>query len=854
MTRRIRLGLGSLACLLAVVPCLAQVPAPLADFIDQHCAACHNDVDREAGLDLTALQLAPADRKNYDAWVKIHDRVTAGEMPPASKPRPAAGALGTFTQLIARDLLEADRQTSANSGRAVLRRLNRYEYENVLRDLLGAPWLQLKEWLPEDGEAHRFNKVGAALDISHVQMSRYLAAAEYALREVVARSPTAPVRAVTRYYAREQPGIQVRMRAPFPLDRIAFPLIGTQAQPEVRARKAPITVGEGNPEIREREAMAVVHSNSDPVELRFNGFRAPIAGRYRLRVRAYSIWVGAGKDERWWVPDLNDISRGRRSEPITLYAEIERRMRRRIGSFDVGPEPTTGEFEVFLQQGETIRPDAARLFRSRPPNWRNPLATHEGMPGVAYQWLEVDGPIFETWPQPGHTLLFGALPITAAAAPAVLPEIAVANAADEARQRLRAFTARAYRRPVGESDALRYLPVVERALVSGRSFSQAMLLGYAGVLTSPEFLYVRESPGRLDSHALATRLALFLVNSAPDAELRGAADRGELQDPQRLHAEAEQLLRSPHSRRFQEAFLDYWLDLRKMDATAPDAALYPDYDTDELLRESASDETRAFFAALVDGDLPARNLIDSDFAFLNERLGQHYGIPQPESVQLRRVTLPEGSVRGGLLTQATVLKVTANGTTTSPVLRGVWILERILGDPPEPPPPGIPAVEPDTRGSTTIREQLERHRADASCASCHAKIDPPGFALESFDVFGGWRDRYRAVREGVEPVPGRGRDGQPFAFHYAQPVDSSGITADGRAFRDVAEFKRLLLADERAIARNLVRHLIVYATGAPVRFGDRPEVERILDRCAAGGYGVRSLLHAIVQSPLFLEK
>jgi hypothetical protein len=205
------------------------------------------------------------------------------------------------------------------------------------------------------------------------------------------------------------------------------------------------------------------------------------------------------------------------------------------------------------------------------------------------------------------------------------------------------------------------------------------------------------------------------------------------------------------------------------------------------------------------------------------------------------------------MTQASVLKVTANGTTTSPVLRGHWITERILGYE-TPPPPPVPAVEPDIRGAVTIRQQLEKHRADPSCASCHSRMDPPGFALESFDVMGGWRDRYRAVKEAAEPAPGIGMDGQRFAFYYALPVDCGGELPDGRPFDDVRELKRLLLEDPEPIARNLARQLAVYATGAPVRFSDRDEIENILQRTRASSHGARSLVHELVQSELFLKK
>ena len=221
---------------------------------------------------------------------------------------------------------------------------------------------------------------------------------------------------------------------------------------------------------------------------------------------------------------------------------------------------------------------------------------------------------------------------------------------------------------------------------------------------------------------------------------------------------------------------------------------------------------------------------------------------------MRRFGLPTGSVRGGVLTQAIVLKVTANGTTTSPVVRGKWISERILGQIVPPPPSGVPAVDPDTRGAVTIRQQLDRHRVDQSCAACHTKIDPQGFALENFDVMGGWRDRYRGDAKDKVPEIGLGKNGWPFDFHYALPIESHGQLPDGRKFHDIREFKGLILQDQTQIARNLARHLLVYATGAPIRFSDRAAVEQVVKQTKSDQYGVRSLVHAIVESDLFLNK
>ncbi len=859
------------ALVAAILACGAVVraappPPATAAFIEQHCAGCHDDVEKKGGLDLTALALNPSDAKNFATWVKVHDRVQAGEMPPKKKARPAAGELEKFLGTLATTLTQAERAVVANEGRATRRRLNRYEYENALRDLLQAPWLQVKDSLPEDGEAFRFNKVGDALDVSHVQLQRYLNAADYALRQVAAKQVERPATTTTRYYAREQRSFIGPMKfsvfntSP---ERATFPVLGFEPQPEVRAGKASITVGPADAATRELEGVGVVASTYEPLEPKFTQFKAPVAGHYRLRFNTHTVWVGPTKQtdpkkpDRWWIPDLDHVARGRRSEPITIYSETPPRLLRWLGTFDAQPDPGVSELDVWLLAGETIRPDAARLFRSRPGagRWQNPLAEKDGQPGVVFRWLEVEGPLLERWPTAGHELLFGNLPLKKSGNAGAPLEVVSADPTADARRLLGNFLQRAYRRPVPATEVERFLPVVESTRKGGAGFADAMFAGYTAVLCSPEFISLEEKPGRLDPHAVAARLSFFLGNTSPDAALRTLADRGGLRQPAALRAETDRLLDSPKARRFVDAFLDYWLDLRRVGTTAPDEGLYPDYYLDDLLAESALFETQAFFAELVRGNLPARNLVASDFAIVNEKLAAHYGLPPVEGVALRKVALPADSLRGGLLTQASVLKVTANGTTTSPVLRGAWIMERLLGLPPPPPPPSVPAVEPDIRGTATIREQLAKHRTEETCASCHTKIDPAGFALEAFDVMGGQRERYRAMgTEGAKPAPGLGRGGQKFAFNLALPVDCSGELWDGRAFRDVRDLKRMLLEDERQIARNLARQLIVYATGAPVRFSDRAAVERILDRAKPSGYGVRTLIHEVVQSELFLNK
>lgn len=862
-------------CLAALEAASSPAPAPITALIKQHCLDCHDSESHKGGLNLESTAWNPSDPAEFNRWVKVFDRVDEAEMPPKKKAQPSTSMRSAFLKTLGNELIRIDLQNTAAEGRATQRRLNRYEYENALRELLQTPWLQIRDSLPEDGEASRFNKLGTALDVSHVQMARYLSTADEALRQTMAPQAERPRTETRRYYARDQRSFTGPMKfsvfntAP---ERATFPTLGFSGQPEVRAEKAPMTVGETNATLREMEGVGMVASSYEPLEPKFNQFKAPVSGHYRLKINAHSVWVGPGKSNQWFIPNLDVVSKGRRSEPVTVYSETPPRLLRWLGKFDVSPDRDVHTLDVWLLAGETIRPDPARLFRSRPgaSRWQNPLAEKDGQPGVVFRWLEVEGPLFDTWPPAGHQLLFADLPMSDRATapgsksattpdgrPRFVPPPGVVVQSQkplkDAERLLTRFLKSAYRRPVAKSETQRFLTVVEKALKSQSSFTDSMIAAYTAVLASPEFVCLKESPGRLDDHAIASRLSFFLWNSPPDVALRAEADAGRLKRPEVLRTQVNRLIDDPRSQRFVNAFLDYWLDLRKMSLTAPDSELYPDYYLDDLLAESALEETQTFFSELLRSNLPSRNIVASDFAMLNERLAAHYGLPPVDGVGLRRVRIPGSSPRGGLMTQASVLKVTANGTTTSPVVRGAWIMERVLGKPPPPPPKNVPAIDPDIRGAATIRQQLAQHRNQESCATCHTKIDPAGFALENFDVMGGWRDRYRA-QGGKKPDKGLGKNGQKFAFHSALPVDASGELPDGRAFHDIRELKQMLAADERQIARNLARQMTLYATGSPIHFADRAAIERILDLTEADHFGVRSLVQAIVASELFLNK
>ncbi len=410
---------------------------------------------------------------------------------------------------------------------------------------------------------------------------------------------------------------------------------------------------------------------------------------------------------------------------------------------------------------------------------------------------------------------------------------------------------KAFRRDVSAEELEPYLELLKLRLTAKDCFEDAMRRVYVAVLTSPEFLFLPADSDNVSMFTFASRLSYWLWNGPPDDELVAKARDGTLERPEVVKSQVERLLADPKSDRFIEDFTNQWLELSRLDETTPDPQLYPEYRF--LLHEAMAAETRSFVRELIQNDLPVRAMIQPNFAMLTQRLAEHYNIEGVQGVEVRKVPLDKNSLRGGLLGQAAIHKLTANGTTTTPVKRGVWVMDRLLNDPAPPPPPGISAIDPDTRGATTIREQLDRHRANASCAACHAKIDPPGFALEAFDPIGGLRERYRSNGKGDQP-PEKGKTAWHVHYKLGPKVDASGQLGDGRKFRGPMEFAALLAADEERLARAFVAHLSRYATGTDVSYADRAEIQRIVETSKASAYGIRSMIHALAQSELLNGK
>ncbi|MDX1947712.1 MAG: DUF1592 domain-containing protein [Pirellulaceae bacterium] len=867
MSLRVFLGI---LCGLVFATAQLCAAAPPVEFLRAYCYDCHSGPQAEAGLDLTPLQPTYDDGETFRRWVKIHDRVTAGEMPPQDAKLPPDAERAKWTSDLRQELTAAEQARRQREGCTPVRRLTRVEYEHTIRDLLSLEGIPLQAGLPEDGSAHGFDKNADALDISHVNLAKYVEAAERALEMAIATQPEPPLLQTHRMsLARHVYHILMNGDAVMLKDGGPDPEFSPG---ETRAHVGAVEhILVARDSLKRKSSVGVFRHEDESFKPYFYDFAALYPGRYRIRASFWSFGWDKGKvlpgrgveAARLSVVQLQDDGRGG-GHPSYI-----------LGYYDAPPNvPLVHEVETWLNFKDTIGFNTASL--APVANYSRPGRSMAFTgPGIACDWFEIEGPIHDQWPPAGHRRLFGDLPLVAfdtkqqpgvrfPKRKVVRRETQAPNPPDppvgnwtvasvwpqaDADRLLASFLPRAFRRPVSDEQRHEYLAIFKERLAAGDCFESALRYAYQAALCSPDFLYHVERGDQFDDHALASRLSYFLWSSLPDEALLAAADAGQLRVGKSLREQTERLLKDPKSRRFVEDFLGQWLNLRKIAANDPDRKLYPEFSP--YLQDSMLAESRAYFRELLDKDLPVRYLVRSDFAMLNEKLATLYGVAGVSGSQIRRVPLPADCPRGAFLTQAAVLKVTANGTTTSPVPRGAFVMSRFLGQPPEPPPPNIPAVEPDVQGATTIREQLDKHRSIAACASCHAKIDPPGFALESFDVIGGQRDRYRSIGEG-DAAPRGSID--PFigiSFKLGLPVDASGQMPDGRAFANIAEFQALLAEDARLL-KNLAEQFCVYATGRPIGFSDRAEIAGIVDRTQKKGGGIRTLLHEVVQSKLFL--
>ena len=799
-----------------------QIPQSIGKFLESHCSDCHTGEDSEAGFDINQLQWNLPDEASFAKWVDLFDRVALGKMPPEDAEQPSTKDRASFGKALGKHLNQLEISQAKRTGRTRLRRLNRTEYENTLHDLLGID-TPLKHLLPEETPAGGFDTVSAGLRISSAQIEQYLLAADLAIDSAI-RLTRKPKIFKKRMRYQDEKDVKKNLNTP---------------QGEIDKNS-----GQRHRHLFRQidDAIVFISPSWSPNTLR--QFRPPATGTYRIRISAYAHNTDA---------------------PVSMMVFTSNwKTRELVQYFEVSPgEPQVVQMDVNIEAKEILQIVPLNVGHTNKGKtlWNFDRVEQLDAPGLAIQWVEVEGPLIDSWPPESTTRLVGEKTIHErehhgpwTPAGHIMYDLAPGDEKGTAKEIIERFAARSFRRPLQQVDAQPFIDLANAELESGRAFDTAIRVALRAILTSSRFHILEETPGTLDDHALASRLSYFLWSTMPDEELMDLAELGELGKPDRLKSQVHRMIRSPKANQFVKNFVGQWLDLRSIDETSPDSKLYPEYD--EILQDSMIKETEFFFDELLQHDLPVRNFIDSDFVMLNRRMAEHYEMELPDSSAtpgetFRKVSLPKGHPRGGVLTHASILKVTANGTVTSPVRRGIWVQSRILGQPPPPPPP-VDAVEPDTRGTTTIREQLAKHRNSPVCNSCHRDIDPPGFALESFDVIGRYRERYRSNGKG-DPTQVWVYS-RPFQVKLGLPVDASGMLAGGETFDDIRQFKSLLLEQEQQVLRNLAEKLIAYGTGAEVRFADRTAVKKITQRVMENGGGLRSLIHEIIHSELFRNK
>ena len=761
--------------------------------LNKYCSKCHGMQEPKGDFSIHVLSADLAPGKNRVGWASALKKLKAGEMPPKEQAQFTAEESQELVAWIELQLQAAVLSDRKAQGRTVLRRLNRDQYENTVCDLLQIK-TDLKELLALDGAADGFDNVGSALHLSSFALERYLEAGNRALNLAIANTPRPPL-IQKRYDLKNQHFFRST-------DENVY---------------------------RQLDDALVLFTSSPWRAAWLSEFYPPDGGQYRIRVSATAIQSG--------------------DQPVT-YRVTSGDLRGKnglIGYFDVNREPKIMEAVVRLEPraGLSILPYG--LPRST-EILKIGVEKYSG-PGVAIQWVEVEGPLHESWPPPSHKELLGELPRKQFPSDQVnlYHEVVSEEPEQDARNILERFLPRAFRREATKTEIDAYLQLFRDKIQQEYRFERAIRVPLLAALVSQDFLFLQETPGPLDDFALASRLSYFLWSSMPDNALFQLAKSKQLTAPEVLRQQVERMLNDPKAAAFTENFVGQWLGLRNIDFTEPNYLIYPEFD--HLLKVSMIRETELFFDELLKHDLSLANLIDSDFSMLNGRLARHYGIPGAEGWEFKKVPLPKGCHRGGVLTMASVLKVTANGSYTHPVHRGVWVLERILGKRPPNPPANVPVVEPDIRGAKGIRDLLARHRQGA-CAGCHAQIDPPGFALESFDVIGGWRDNYRTVGLG-EPVE---VEGQRMGYLRGPKIDCVDVLPDGRKFQNIDEYKQLLLTEQDQIARTLAAKLVTYATGASPEAVDQRQLDELVENIRNKNFGLRSLVHAVVQSPLFRDK
>lgn len=783
---------------------IAVVCAPLhADpqevfaFVKKNCTGCHNASAKAGDLDLTALNAPDTFEKDRETWERVVEKLKLGQMPPAGVPHPQTEATAAITGWLEHEFARQDALVKPEPGRVTARRLNRAEYDNTIRDLLGVD-IHPADNFPADVAAFGFDNISDALNLSPELLESYMDAAERSVRTALFGPPLMKP-AVTHYPAPVRIN-DTRGHSSLPKDLFHYDETGLSLPYSAH----------------------FIHRF--PVDADYS-FRLVLNGhRPNQSESVHPALFIDGKLVHQFEVDATDLEgqivecRAHVTAGEHLVSETYLRNYEGLPLKYGGPHPSTRPPVPLLtsthgklseQDIETIRKYGTRIKTD----------SIETRVDNRYESIDIGGP-FNQATKPSLESLRKVYVCSVKTDPC-------------ARAILTSFVGRAFRRPATHAEVDEYLGYVKLAKDHGDSFDEGIATALEAVLVSPKFIYrvERELPAAkgmtavpVSQYELASRLSYFLWSSMPDAQLLDAARLGKLRQPAVLQAEVMRMLRDPKSAALVENFGGEWLQFKNIDVVRPDQERFPQFD--EGLRQAMRRETELFLDDMVRNDRSILNLIDAKYTFVNERLARFYGIPDVTGPEFRRVDVSGTERGGGILSQASILTVSSYSTRTSPVLRGKWVLENLLNDPPPAPPPGVPPLDDSKTGqSASMRQQMEAHRANPVCASCHSRMDPLGFGLENFNAIGAWRTE----------------DGK-------FPVDASGTLPDGRTFRTPAELKVLLKQDRAVIARAMTEKLLIYALGRGLERYDRPTVASITAQLPAHDYRFSALVLSIVNS------
>ena len=775
----------------------ATPPESIRGLMADYCIRCH-DADTETRLNLAAASFDLNDRDSFRTWVQVFDQVESQAMPPQEADQPSDAERRAVANELKKLLTDASRRRIESEGRVPVRRLTRTEYDYTVRDLFSIEG-DFSSQLPEESSETRFDTVGASQRFSAAHLDAYLKTADRVL-DTALRLGANPYRS-------------------FDFDLENSPHLNHFHERELRTGGS-ISLRRDQGVVIFRDVNYLVRSDQIGFLVRANG-----SGTYRITVTARAVQSDSPVAMKLVTKDVSGESK--LVDAVDLLPG-----QTQVVVFNVWLNRTKVFYISLDEEQLPVEILGNILVAGGPQNY-------DGT-GLHIRSMHVEGPLVETWPPLSTRKVLGDGIGLVKDADSGSFELQLSRSRDEhVRDTVKRLAPRLFRRPVTDDEVEAFVGLAD----DSKTFVDAVRGSLRAMLTSPQFLLLAGRAGVLDDFSLASRLSYFLWKAPPDQTLVRMAAEDRLSQPKVLAAQVDRLLDDERSRRFVRDFTNQWLRLNRLDETTPDEKLYPEFD--RLLHWSLSRETERFLGELIEKNLCVSNLIDSDFVMLNRRLAEHYGIEGIVGQKFRRVALSGDSVRGGLLTHASVLKVTANGLTTSPVKRGEFVLSELLGTPPPPAPANVGSIEPDTSGAATIRQALARHRDVESCAECHRRIDPPGFALESFDPTGAFRTHYRGSFDEVLAL---------VKYQQGAKVDASGTMADGTAFNDIREYRDELMKRRDEVARHFIEMLMAYGTGGDIQFADRGEVDEIFQRTSQNNFPIRSIIHEVIQSRMFRNR